>query len=169
VNPIIGKKCAKLLAVILGLTLFLLFTSALQAEVATNTEMKQVCQSWLDYTVNDKGEWAGSDSPYILESVEITRDDKILARAYQIYPDGFVIVPVLMEMPPIKAFSETGHFSVDDQFGVGALICDVLSDRAEKFIELYGDLESCQKTDTPLFDDRNRQAWDDLLNSTLKA
>jgi hypothetical protein len=137
------------------------------ATLATHDEMEQVCRNWLTCTVNETGDWAGSKVPEIIESIEIQYNGQLLAIAYRIDPDGFVVVPVLKEMPPIKAFSENGRFVKDDQFGSGALIRDVLVNRTKRFAELNGDLNAKQSVDTPMFDDRNRQAWDDLLSSAM--
>ena len=150
-----------------GIVLSIAVSQRAGATLATSDEMEQLCSNWLTYTVNETGDWAGSRNPKIIESVEIRHDGHLLAVAYQIDPDGFIVVPVLKEMPPIKAFSESGHFTEDDYFGPGALLHDVLASRAERFIELYGDLTARQSSDAPMFDARNRQSWDCYLSSAI--
>jgi len=131
--------------------------------------MRQVCAHWLVTTVNQTGDWAGSTSPEIIDEVEISQDEKLLAMAYQIDPDGYVVVPVLKEMPPVMAFTESGHLVLDERFGPAALIRDVMADRTNKFADLYGNLDIPQAETTPMFDAVNRRGWDALLKSDLRT
>ena len=97
-------------SLILGLLLLahtVLMVSGTSATVATKDEMTRVCENWLTRIVIEKGSWAQSDSPTIATSGEIVSDNGvILARYYSIVPTGFVVVPVLKEMQPVKAYSD---------------------------------------------------------------
>ncbi|MFZ5979190.1 MAG: hypothetical protein ACOYVF_01025, partial [Candidatus Zixiibacteriota bacterium] len=81
---------------------------ALYAERATVDEMDRACQNLLNQVTAGSGKWAGKTDPRILRVDELTANDTVLARIYNIDPDGFVVVPVLRDLPPIKAYYETG-------------------------------------------------------------
>ncbi|MFH2054747.1 MAG: C10 family peptidase [bacterium] len=145
------------------------FTAGLQAELATERDMELVCRNWLEFMVNDAGNWGGSHTPRVASAVEIRAEGLLLARAFQIDPGGFIVVPVLKELPPVKAFSTEGKFVLDEQLGIGALLRQVLADRLRKFTFLVGDLSAPQSVTQPLFDSSNRVAWEQLLQPAFRA
>jgi hypothetical protein len=131
-------------------------------EVATPEEMELVCQNWLSVIVNERGGWAGEVNPEIIDIQEITDDTGlVMARCYSISPQGFVIVPVLKEMPPVKAYSEESNYDVNQTGGMPQMMREVLNHRTKWFIELYGSLEASQpKGDQVMFGTEHRREWD---------
>ncbi|MCK4856665.1 MAG: C10 family peptidase, partial [candidate division Zixibacteria bacterium] len=124
-----------------------LFLSAIptaEARVASQVESEQVCLNWLSYIANLKGDWAGATSPEIVAVTEITARDTLLARCYLIFPSGFVVVPALRELPPVKAYSEELSLDVADTLGLARLIKDVLLHRTRLFVDFYGDMDASQ-------------------------
>ncbi len=131
------------------------------AELAARGEMDQVCSNWLSYVVHESGSWAGSIDPQIAGVREIADGDLVMALCYTISPDGFVVVPVIKELPPIKVFSDEGALTLDEPGGIGLLLRDVLADRTSKYVERYGDLDAAQTDgESVLFDRINGRAWD---------
>ena len=123
--------------------------------------MELVCQNWMSQIVYSKGNWAGVTSPEVTGVQEITNGDLTLARVYSISPAGYVVVPALKELPPIKAYSEECSLNVDDEDGFAALLREVLVDRARLYIKTYGSLEASQSaSDVKLFGEVNREEWD---------
>ncbi len=156
------------------LVLFVIFVGLLlpvniRSEVATSREMEQVCQNWLIYMVAQHGSWAGSTSPQIAGVEDIIVNDTVIGKKYSISPSGYVVVPVLKELPPIKLSSETSELVLTNSEGMGQLIKDVLHDRVRMFVEAYGSMEISQPTKgTPVFDAINKQQWD-YYNVSLKT
>ncbi len=135
-----------------------------RATTASKAEMDRVCQNWLSRVVYEQGSWAGSASPGVSAVHEIKEGDVLLARWYDVEPEGFVVVPVLKELPPVKAFSEYGTLEQHDVHGIAALLRDVLSDRVRKYEATYGGLNVDQEDrDRRLFDLSNRRVWEQLL------
>jgi hypothetical protein len=87
------------------------------AETASRQEMREVCLAWLDHRGAVPQGWSGSPSPGIVAEQPITQDDVLLGCAFQIAPQGMVVVPARKELCPVQFFSETGwiDFSTDQE------------------------------------------------------
>jgi hypothetical protein len=137
------------------------------AELATEDEMELVGQNWATHIVHASGDWAGGSQPEIAAVRDITVNDTLIARVYKMSPAGYIVVPVLKELPPVKAYSEVSSFNPDDEDGFAALIREVLHHRIGLFIERYGSLEATQlgKGDV-LFGEVNGDLWNKYAVST---
>ena len=143
------------------LTVSLLLAPASFAELATDQEMEQVCQNMLTETVALRGSWAGDLSPKITGVNEIRMGDTLLARYYSISPRGFVLVPVLKEMMPVKAYSDESNLDDQQAGGFLALITETLTERARLYAAMYGSLEASQPADgEALFGRSQKTVWD---------
>jgi len=116
--------------ILVGLILCCLGIPNAFAELATQAEMRLVCENWLSYMVHEQGNWAGVTSPSISAVSEIALGDTVLARCFHVSPQGFIVVPVLKELPPVKAYSDECNLDTNSAGGLSALIRDVLIDRA---------------------------------------
>jgi len=73
-------------------------------------------------------------------------------------------VPVLKELPPVKAYSEKSNFDVDQTFGIPQLLRDVLTARLRHYCRTYGSLDASQPTTgAVLLDHSHREEWDRYL------
>jgi|GEM_PF-1162265 len=131
------------------------------ATVATKEEMTRVCENWLTRSVVERGSWAESDSPTIASVEEIVSDDGVvLARCYSILPTGFVVVPTLKEMQPVKAYSDGGVLDERQSGGFLQLLKDVLSERMTLYETRWGSLDSPQSgAGDGIFGRGQRQLW----------
>jgi len=156
---IFSVKIATLLLLLLSICI--LTPSLVQAEGANLQEMERVCQNWLTYIVSEKSAWAGETNPQIVDVQEIVENDTLLARCFSIHPHGYVVVPVLKELPPITACSEESNLDVNRTGGFTQLLRDVLLHRIRLYVNNYGSLDAVQpSTGNILFDKVNRQQWD---------
>ena len=147
---------------IMLLLLSLIFTPlSVSARKASVDEMDNVCQNWLNRIVAEKGDWAGSDNPTVESIDDIYSNDTLLARCYQISPAGFVIVPILRDMAPVKVYSEEGRFEIDETVGFPAMIREILTERVRNFVEFYGSLDADQNTNDFIYlDPEHQNQWD---------
>jgi len=136
------------------------FPSILRAELASGTNMDDVSKNWLTYIVSQKGAWAGSTTPSISGSKDIIENDTLLGRCYFVSPRGYVIIPVLKEMPPVMAYSDETPIDIDEPEGFARLLHQVLQDRVRTFVTVYGSLDQPQSVAQPLFSPVNKQTWD---------
>jgi hypothetical protein len=84
--------------------------AASAADFATREEMDLVCQNWLSFTVLTRGSWDGEESPHILGVQELSDSEGVLARAYEVWPRGFILVESSRRVHPISAYSEKNGF-----------------------------------------------------------
>lgn len=148
------------------LLIFLSLTTVIvQAETADRDEMKNVAENWVTYIVSQTGGWAGSPNPYIVDEQDLVVDDTLLAKYYTVSSGGYVIVPVLKELPPVKAYSEENPLDIYEADGFALMLRQVLQHRTQLFAEVYGSLEATQDINEPLFDISNRAKWNQLAIS----
>jgi len=79
-------------------------------EFAAPDEAERVCRNWLDERVHFAGAWAGVLQPAIAETHEIAHGDTLLAWCFRVHPVGYVVVPRLRALSPIKAWSDESDF-----------------------------------------------------------
>lgn len=144
---------------LLTLSALALMPSAAQAELASSLDMEQVCNNWTAYIVSQKGAWAGSTTPSITTYQDIIENDTLLGRCFTIASGGYVVVPVLKEMPPIAAYSDENPIDINEPGGFALLLHQVLQNRVRLFVKLYGSLDVPQSTAQPLFGQNNREEW----------
>ena len=138
-----------------------------RGELATADEMRQVSRNWLTEVVNLKGEWAGSVAPEIIAMDEIYSGDTLVARYYSVSPKGYIVVPVLKEMTPVKVYSDESNLDADQENGVIALLRELLSSRMSYYAGQYGSLEAAQpENDIAVFGQGQRKLWDKYAVST---
>ncbi len=150
----------------LAVMLAMLVPCKTRAERATKEEMELVCQNWLAYMVYQQGEWAEQAHPKIVDVQEIIENDTLLARCYSIAPRGHAVVPILKELPPIKAYSEDYGLDVNQEVGYPQLLRDVLSHRLRLYAKTYGSLDATQPpVGDVLLGREHREDWDHFLVS----
>jgi hypothetical protein len=144
------------------LLLFLfVFADSIRAELASPVETRQVCENWLAQIIYQQGHWAGETNPEIILVDEIEAGGILLARCYHISPEGFVIVPALKEMSPVKAYSDRSRLDEKQAEGFLSLIEEMLYSRMDLYRDLFGSLDASQPdSGQALFGRSQRQAWD---------
>jgi len=156
------RGCVKGLK-LFSLSLFLLVILAsphARGELADAGEMNLVCENWLSQIVYTKGNWAGVTEPEIIQINELYSGDTLLARYYSITPRGFVVVPVLKEMTPVKAYSDESNLDADQEGGFLLLLREMLSYRMKLYAERFGSLEAVQSADElAVFGQGQKQLW----------
>jgi predicted outer membrane repeat protein len=130
------------------------------ASVATSEQMERVCRNWLAYVVHQQGTWAGSARPEIVGAGDVIQDGALLARSYSIAPRGHVVVPILRELPPIKAYSEESNLDLSLHAGFPQFLRDDLAPEIRLFVDVYGSLDAVQPdTGRAPFDRTNLSRW----------
>jgi hypothetical protein len=132
-----------------------------RAERATEAETRLVCENWLAYMVYNRGSFAGSADPKIVDVQELAYRDTVLARCFSIDPRGHVAVPILKELPPIKTYSEEYGLDASETVGFPQLLREVLLHRVRLFIRKYGSMDAEQPpTGDVLLGREHREEWD---------
>jgi hypothetical protein len=144
------------------LSMAILWPSVLSAEIVSAAESERVTANWIRFLAERDGAWAGSSNPQI-DSVEPFTDGtgQLLARVYAVNPRGFVLVPVLKEMAPVKVWSTESNFNVNNNQGFVQMLREILGEQVSSFIAAYGSLEASQPTaGEVLFGPEYRPLWD---------
>ncbi len=116
--------------------------------------------------VYQRGGWAGDIHPKIADVQEIAWGDTALARCFTIAPRGHVVVPILKELPPIKAYSEEYGLDVNETVGFPQLLREVLIHRIRLYVKFYGSLDAAQPPIGDVLLGRvHRQEWNRFLIS----
>jgi len=150
----------------LAFLILLMMSSYSVAEIATVDEARLVSQNWLTYLTSQKGTWAGSANPKIGDMQEMIIDGTVHAYCFAVEPKGFIMIPVLKELSPIKAYSDENNLNLDDTGGMAVMLKDVMQHRIGLYIETYGSLDASQpEKGVVLFGREQREAWDDYLVS----
>lgn len=158
---LVNSLSARLCILALIFTLFFITARPVHAELASDFEMQQVADNWLTYIVSESGGWAGELTPEITGIEDLIVNDTLLGRYYLISSGGYILVPALRELPPIKAYSDEsdiGDIYAED--GLAAMLREVLKARMDVFAETFGSLEVSQSLSNPLYGLENTEAWD---------
>ena len=110
------------------------YTCLLRGELPTEKEMTLVCQNWLNLVVHEQGElgWELLIRQLPGKRRRIVSGERLLARCYIIEPRGYIVVPNLKELSPVKAYSDECDWDLLRQRrNAPVLIRDVLEDRIE--------------------------------------
>lgn len=135
-----------------------------QGEVALMEEAQLVSHNWLSYLVFQNGGWAGVTTPELQEGQEIIQGQIVMGYYFPVAPSGYIVVPVLKELPPIKAYSEVNQHELNAMDGFPALLKEVLLHRITVFSHFYGGIEAVQPpTGIVLFDRAHRTTWNFFL------
>jgi hypothetical protein len=111
------------------------------AKKTTYKQAKVVAENWIEFVLERDGNWGGSENPYISGFSEFTKDDMLLGYLASVKPKGYIIVSVLKNFAPIKAYSTESNLNPDIEQGMCALLKDVLVSRNKLLIERFGGME----------------------------
>ncbi len=159
-------RLTTIFAISLASLLCIIMPQQTPAETATQAEMELICRNWLSYMVYQRETWAGKTRPEIVDVHEITEGDTLLALCFSISPCGFVVVPILKELPPIKAYSQEHMLDVNQRVGFPQLLREVLLHRIRLYAKIYGSLNVAQPpVGDVLLGREHRMRWDQFLRS----
>jgi len=145
-----------------AVALAVLISPGVRSELASRQEMDNVARNWLTETVSRTGHWAGTGDPVITGSREIQLDGTAIGRCYDVSPRGFVLVPALRSLNPVKAYSDESSLSLDDTGGLAKLLTDVLIGYSTTFRDAFGRLSAVPPAGMAGDDQILRQRWHSL-------
>ncbi|MCK4858666.1 MAG: C10 family peptidase, partial [candidate division Zixibacteria bacterium] len=148
-------------ALTVSILLGALVTAPLQGEVATIGEANLVAANWLTYVSNRADGWDGDFSPTVTATDNLMWGDTLLARIYSVSPRGHVLVPVLKEIKPVKVYSVTSHFDVNQTHSFVQMLREILIFQVRLFVDSYGSMEASQpRSGEVIFLREARELWD---------
>jgi hypothetical protein len=143
-----------------------LLSASAHAELVSSAEAELVGQNWITSITSLNGDWAGDVDPSVASSDALYLGNTLIARVYAVAPSGYILVPVLRELPPVVAYSEESSFDINAANGFCAMVREVLTHRVRLFVQAYGSLDQRQEDfDLILFGSSNQNEWDHLAVS----
>lgn len=146
--------------------LVVLVAATASAEIATPQEATLVAQNWAVHMSGQGKAWS-SLSPTVGLVSPIKSDGMTIGYHVKIEPSGYVVVPILKELPPVFNFSDESELDLSHTDGASALIREMLHEHAVQFINRFGSLSTPQPTDDGrLYETINSDTWDRFAVST---
>ena len=141
----------------------LALSTGVQAKLVTKDEAATIAKNWVAYMIHKKGDWNGEKSAYVDEILEFKRGERLLGYYCTVVPNGFVIVSLLKEWAPVKAYSSATD--LDPYFDEG--MTDLLKACLERLLipaeDRLGPLEAASSDDLGnLLGTSNRRAWEEI-------
>ena len=131
-----------------------------RAELATEDETLRVAENWVRLVLDQRGTWARSAAPEIISMQPLVGSTGQLAHVWNVWPHGYVVVPVLKELSPIRAFSDTSDLDATADGGMAELLREVLDHRLRMYLDRYGSLDAQQPPEQTIFPPADRKSWD---------
>jgi len=144
----------------------LVFAFPIQSQMATMGEALNVANNWVALIIQKKGDWGGVQTATVEDVQEFKRRGKTIGYFCHVKPQGFIVVSLLKELAPVKAYSAV---SCLDPASEEALV-DVIKggmDRVLTTIEKQlGPIKSVQTQDlSDMLDIDYHQSWVKLSGS----
>lgn len=133
-----------------------------RAELATPVETRRVATNWLTAVVRQHGDWAGTRTPAVVGVEAIIGRNGPLAHCYRVAPRGYVVIPLLKELPPVRAYSAASDLDVNAAGGMTQLLRDVLEHRFDMYTTRFGSPNAPQIAGREVFPAVYRQQWNTL-------
>ena len=155
---------AALLRVIPSLMLLTLFLSLLgqpaAAEIANPGEMSNVASNWVTEKAALAEAWDGMSVSVDASGHELWYEGVLVGRYFDVFPQGYVLVPVLKELSPVKLYSDQSNLGPDQDGGIAQMVAELLYQRMEAFRTAYGSYTASVPTgDERLFGSAGREEW----------
>ncbi len=115
---------------ILTVSLLVLMFSSSFAGTITPEQALQVARNHVAFMVST-GDWESGANANVRLERTLEMDGDIIGYYVEIDPDGYLLIPALRELPPVKAYAEHGRLSFDQPESPGALLETILRQKAE--------------------------------------
>jgi len=139
-------------------SLAILGPPTVQAGVVNKDQALKVAKNWVSYIVHRKGNWGGARIASLQEVLEFKRNDRTIGYFCPVQPQGYVVVSLLRELVPVKAYSSSCNLDPTSEEGMADLLKSQMTGILDKIITQVGPLETA-----------NEQALEDFLRPTYDA
>jgi len=158
-----------LIAALVIIVLSFLLIPTARAELATDLEMSNVAQNWVAEMTAKRSQWAGDSNPTLGVAHDLYHEGVLVGRYYDVSPRGYVLVPALKELNPVKLYSDESNMGPSQEGGMLLMIKESLYERMQLHAQFYGSYAASQPIGgQQLFDASNKTEWDRLAVSTAR-
>jgi hypothetical protein len=151
----------------------LLFTSLilaaiplhLQAEIITKPQAASIARNWVSFIIRNTGDWGGAPTASIYEVVEFKHGDRLLGYFCPAEPQGFVLVSLLRELPPVKGYSTSSDLDPNSDEGPANLFKMTIKNVLDQVEARVGPIDKAKPEDLAQFLGTGfRTAWTEIEN-----
>jgi hypothetical protein len=141
----------------------ILAAPTVQAELASETEMSNVARNWVNELTSKRSQWAGDANPTMGAAHDLYHEGVLVGRYYDVAPRGYVLVPALKELSPVKLYSDESNLDASQEGGMLLMIKESLYERMQLHARINGSYAALQAdNEQQLFDASNKDRWDRL-------
>jgi hypothetical protein len=138
-------------------------SSNVQAKYVTRDEAMTIANNWITYMIHKTGDWNGSKIAFVDEILELKRGDRLLGYYCAVVPDGFVIVSLLRELSPVKAYSTSTDLDPYLDEGMTDLLKSCMERVLDPAEDQLGPLDAASSDDLGnVLGTTNRRAWQEI-------
>jgi len=149
--------------IVIALAAILVPISTVQAEMATKDEVLTVAKNWVSLIIQKKGDWGGSETAQIESIQEFKRGERVIGYFCRVQPKGYIVVSLLKELAPVKAYSATCNLKPEIDEGLTDLIKGKMEGILDFLQQQLGPDKLAQSLDTlQVLEINYRPAWDIL-------
>ena len=154
-------------AITLAIGLMILPVPSISRTVSPR-EAELVAANWLTLVTSLKNGWAGAPAPVIASVEALDYNDTVIGYHCTTAPGGWIVVPILREMPAITAYSVEGSADFAGDAGIFAIIKEHLMMAVRMFVANYGSTDSDAVPGDPVFTSDQASTWIDYcVDKTL--
>jgi len=107
---------------LINFTMFLALASLSHAEMVTKDEALTVATNWITTIIHHNGSWGGHKKATVQEIQEFKRDGRTIGFFCPVMPNGYILVSLLKELAPVKAYSSISDLNPDSDGGMTDLL-----------------------------------------------
>jgi hypothetical protein len=134
-----------------------------QAQMVTRDEALTVARNWITQIINHKGDWGGAANAYVEEIIKWDNGKHTLGWFCDIYPIGFIVVPIRKELGAIKAYSTSSDIDPFSKHGMSDLLQVKIGGILDVIESKFGPIEKVATTDLESIMEFSYQTfWDEV-------
>jgi hypothetical protein len=122
-----------------------------QAGAVNKDQALQVAKNWVSYIVHRKGSWGGAIDASVLEVLEFQRNNRTIGYFCPVQPQGYVVISLLRELVPVKAYSTSGDLDPTSEEGMADLLKTTMMNLLDQTIAKVGPLDTANQQDLQNF------------------
>jgi hypothetical protein len=150
----------KIILIILIASLTICIPLQIHAALISEDQAVAVAENWIDFIIEKKGDWGGFKAAKTTEILEFKRADRLLGYFCTVSPKGFIVISLLQELTPVKAYSATCNLDPFTDVGMTDLLKSCMERLLNQIEDQVGPLETANQDDiTNLLGTSNYRAW----------
>jgi len=107
-----------ILMIIFAFLIGILLLSPIYAEIATKQEALTIANNWITTIIHHNSNWGGYEKAAVQEIQEFKHEGRTIGYFCSVMPKGYIIVSILKELAPVKAYSATCNLDPDIDEGL---------------------------------------------------